>query len=160
MEGNCERPTAASLNQRQTASEVHMQMVVGLSMRDRIQKIATLLLITKDWFYWERVKFGLKPTLRVLHVVTMATDGPNGRGYVIAEKQLYASHYFHAAPDLTFCIPAPQSMTKGFYLIKVMGSQQAGLTGMKGSMVRKVALGRSAAVLQKSPEVTKRSLEQ
>jgi len=114
----------------------------------------------KDWFYWGKVKFGLKPTLRVLHIVTMETDTPNGRGYVMAEKQLYASHYFHTALDLTFCIPAPQGETKGFYLIKIMGSEQAGLTGMKGSMVRKVAVGRSASALQKSLESVKRMLEQ
>jgi len=31
-----------------------------------------------------------------------------------------------------------------------MGSEQAGLTGVKGSMVRKVAAGRSASSLEKS----------
>jgi hypothetical protein len=32
----------------------------------------------------------------------------------------------------------------------VMGSQQAGLTGFKGSIVRKAAVSRSASSLQKS----------
>jgi len=114
----------------------------------------------KDSFYWEKVKFGLKPTLRVIHTVTMATDTPNGRGYVIAEKQLYASHYFQTALDLTFCIPEPLDGKRGFYLIKIMGSEQAGLTGLKGSVVRKVAVGRSASTLQKSLALIKKALEQ
>jgi hypothetical protein len=114
----------------------------------------------EDLFYWMKVKFGLKPTLRMVHMVTNVTNTANGRGYVIAEKQLYASHYFQTALDLTFCIPEPLGKQRGFYLIKVMGSEQAGLTGFKGSIVRKVAVGRSASTLQKSLVSIKNALEQ
>jgi hypothetical protein len=68
-----------------------------------------------------------------LHVVTMQGSAPQEPECAIAEKQLYSSHYFETALDLTFCIrdsDAPKQT--GFYLIKVMGSEQAGLTGMKG----------------------------
>jgi hypothetical protein len=41
-----------------------------------------------------------------------------------------------------------------------MGSEQAGLTGFKGSIVRKVALDRSTSSLQKSLTVIKNALEQ
>lgn len=114
----------------------------------------------EDLFYWTKVKFGLKPTLRMVHVVTSTTNTINSRGYVVAEKQLYASHYFQTALDLTFCIPEPLGTQRGFYLIKVMGSEQAGLTGFKGSIVRKVAVGRSASTLQKSLASIKDVLEQ
>jgi len=40
-----------------------------------------------------------------------------------------------------------------------MGSEQAGLTGFKGSIVRKVAVDRSASSLQKSLTVIKNTLE-
>jgi len=105
------------------------------------------------------VKFGLKPTLRVIHVVIRSSNTPHGRQYVVAEKQLYASHYFQTALDLTFCIPEPLGEPPGFYLIKVMGSEQAGLTGFKGSIVRKAAVGRSASTLQKSLTLIKATLE-
>jgi hypothetical protein len=111
-------------------------------------------------FYWDNVKFGLKPTLRVLHVVTMQGSAPQEPAYAIAEKQLYSSHYFETALDLTFCIrdsDAPKQT--GFYLIKVMGSEQAGLTGMKGSIVRKVAVGKSVSGLQSSLTAIKSALE-
>lgn len=114
----------------------------------------------EDLFYWSKVKFGLKPTLRMVHVVTTTRDTVNGRGYVVAEKQLYASHYFQTALDLTFCIPEPLGAQTGFYLIKVMGSEQAGLTGFKGSIVRKEAVGRSASTLQKSLISIKKVLEE
>jgi len=112
-----------------------------------------------DLFYWMKVKFGLKPTLRVVHVATMGTNTSYGPSYVIAEKQLYASHYFQTALDLTFCIPEPLGRARGFYLIKLLGSEQAGLTGFEGSIVRKAAVGRSASSLQKSLTVIKGALE-
>jgi hypothetical protein len=114
---------------------------------------------SKSSFYWTNVKFGLKPTLRVLHVVTMARKSPSEPAYVIAEKQLYASHYFETALDLTFCYRSEDPKRPGFYLVKLMGSEQAGLTGFKGSIVRKVAVDRSVSSLQKSLGAIKATLE-
>jgi len=115
----------------------------------------------EDTFYWAKVKFGLKPTLRVVHVLSMRGTTAGEPDYVIAEKQLYSSHYFETALDLTFCISEPvNSAQPGFYLIMAMGSEQAGLTGFKGSIVRKVAVDRSASSLQKSLAAVKNSLEQ
>jgi len=114
----------------------------------------------QDIFYWDKVKFGLKPTLRVVQVVTMQGNKPHEPAYTIAEKQLYSSHYFETALDLTFCIRSEDQAQPGFYLIMVMGSEQAGLTGFKGSIVRKVATGKSASNLQKSLETIKNVLEQ
>jgi hypothetical protein len=113
-----------------------------------------------DMFYWAKVKFGLKPTLRVVHVVTLRGRSANEAAYAIAEKQLYSSHYFETALDLTFCVRGTDDPKQpGFYLIKAMGSEQAGLTGVKGSMVRKVAVGRSASSLEKSLAAIKTMLE-
>jgi len=115
----------------------------------------------EDVFYWAKVKFGLKPTLRIVHVVSMRGSADSDLAYVIAEKQLYASHYFRTALDLTYAISdASDPNRPGFYLIKVMGSEQAGLTGLKGSIVRQVASDRSAVSLQKSLAAIKAALEQ
>jgi hypothetical protein len=112
-------------------------------------------------FYWDNVKFGLKPTLRIVHVVTMHGSTAEQPAYVIAEKQLYSSHYFETALDLTFCVRggSDDPQQSGFYLIKVMASEQAGLTGMKGSIVRKVAVGKSVSSLQSSLASIKGALE-
>jgi hypothetical protein len=115
---------------------------------------------TEDMFYWAKVKFGLKPTLRVVHVITMRGTSAGKPACAIAEKQLYSSHYFETALDLTFCVPDPDNPEQpGFYLIKAMGSEQAGLTGVKGSIVRKVAVGRTASSLEKSLVAIKNILE-
>jgi hypothetical protein len=115
---------------------------------------------TEDSFYWANVKFGLKPTLRVVHMVTMRGSTGNDTFYVIAEKQLYSSHYFQTALDLTFCLSeASNTGQPGFYLIREMGSEQSGLTGFKGSIVRKSAVGRSSSALRDSLTAIKKALE-
>jgi hypothetical protein len=111
-------------------------------------------------FYWDKVKFGLKPTVRMVHVLTLHGDAALEPVYAIAEKQLYSSHYFQTALDLTFCVlDTTDPKSKGFYLIKTMGSEQSGLTGFKGSIVRKVATDRSSSSLQKSLSAIKETLE-
>jgi len=106
------------------------------------------------------VKFGLKPTLRVVHVLTMRGNPGDPIANVIAEKQLYASHYFETALDLTFCVSdTTDPKPPGFYLIMVMGSEQAGPTGAKGSIVRRAAVGRSVSNLQTGLTTIKNTLE-
>jgi len=113
----------------------------------------------ENMFYWEKVKFGLKPTLRMVQVVTMQGNSPHQPAYTIAEKQIYSSHYFETALDLTYCISGDDARQPGFYLIMIMGSEQAGLTGFKGSIVRSHAVGRGASNLQKSLTTIKNALE-
>jgi len=63
-------------------------------------------------------------------------SGPSGPIDSVAIKQLYASHYFQTALDLSVCAKdSSRPDKKGFYLITVKGSRQAGLTGPKGSIV-------------------------
>jgi hypothetical protein len=114
----------------------------------------------EDMFYWARVKFGLKPTLRVVQMVTMRGNPGDQVAYAIAEKQLYSSHYFETALDLSFCLrESDDTKQPGFYLIMAMGSEQAGLTGPKGSIVRKVAVGRSVSNLQNALTTIRNTLE-
>ena len=111
-------------------------------------------------FYWARVKFGLKPTLRVVDMVTLRGNPADQVAYAIAEKQLYSSHYFQTALDLSFCVRGTDdSKQPGFYLIMVMGSEQAGLTGVKGSVVRKAAVSRSVSNLKDGLTTIKNTLE-
>jgi hypothetical protein len=114
----------------------------------------------EDAFYWARVKFGLKPTLRIVQMITMHGSPNDPVAYAIAQKQLYASHYFETALDLSFCVRGnDESKRPGLYLIMAMGSEQAGLTGVKGSIVRKTAVGRSVSNLQNALRNIKTTLE-
>jgi len=79
--------------------------------------------------------------------------------YAVAVKQLYASHYFEAALDLTVCVRDPENPNRGFYLITLKGSQQAGLTGFKGGIVRKVAVDKTRSSLERALGAIKQKLE-
>jgi len=106
------------------------------------------------------VNFGLKPTLRTVQAVIFHGKSANQPTYAVAEKQLYASHYFETALDLTVCVKDAQHPNQpGFYLITMKGSQQAGLTGFKGSIVRKVAVDKTRSSLEKALGSIKQKLE-
>jgi len=111
-------------------------------------------------FYWEKVNFGLKPTLRIVQAVVYRGPRSTDPAYAIAEKQLYASHYFETALDLTVCVRDQEHPEgPGFYLITFKGSQQAGLTGLKGGIVRKVAVDKTRSSLERALEAIKQRLE-
>ena len=111
-------------------------------------------------FYWEKVNFGLKPTIRMVQAIVYQGMSPERPAYAVAVKQLYASHYFESALDLTVCVKDDEHPDHpGFYLITMKGSQQAGLTGLKGGIVRKVAVGKTRSSLEKTLASIKQKLE-
>ncbi len=111
-------------------------------------------------FYWEKVNFGLKPTLRVVQAIVYQGKSPGRPAYAVTVKQLYASHYFESALDLTVCVKDDENpLHPGFYLITMKGSQQAGLTGLKGGIVRKVAVDKTRSSLEKALASIKQKLE-
>jgi hypothetical protein len=110
-------------------------------------------------FYWEKVNFGLKPTLRILQAVVYRDSHSPDPAYAVAVKQLYASHYFETALDLTICVRDPANPGQGFYLITLKGSEQAGLTGLKGGIVRKVAVDKTRSSLERALGAIKQKLE-
>ncbi|MGA7624960.1 MAG: hypothetical protein WB630_20855 [Candidatus Acidiferrales bacterium] len=111
-------------------------------------------------FYWEKVNFGLKPTLRIVQTIVYRGKNLNEPAYAVAEKQLYASHYFETALDLSICVnDSEQPAKRGFYLITLKGSEQAGLTGFKGGIVRKVAVDKTRSSLERALASIKEKLE-
>src|SRR4249920_2952448 len=114
-----------------------------------------------SFFYWEKVSFGLKPTIRVNHAVIYRGTA-QGRGFgVVAIKQLYATHYFHTALDMSVFVDDGAAVTPhGFYLLTLKGSEQEGLTGVKGSILRKVVVDKTRSSLESALASIKRYVEQ
>jgi hypothetical protein len=111
-------------------------------------------------FYWERVNFGLKATLRLNHAIAYRSAGPKGAAQVVAVKQLYASHYFQLALDLTACVTeSGRTGDKGFYLISLKGSTQQGLTGLTGAFLRRIVVGKTRSAQEKALINIKKALE-
>jgi hypothetical protein len=102
-------------------------------------------------FYWEKIDFGLKPTLRLNHAIAYQSSDPGGAAWVVAVKQLYASHYFQVALDLAACVPdTGHAGNTGFYLVTLKASRQDGLTGLRGSLVRRRVVSRTRAAQEKA----------
>lgn len=121
----------------------------------------TELANVESLFYWERVNFGMKPTLRLNHAIAYRSSGPRGEAQVVAVKQLYASHYFQLALDLTACVRGDGRPVKGgFYLISLKGSTQQGFSGFRGSLLRRIVVARARAAQEKVLAGIKQVLEE
>ena len=114
-----------------------------------------------SFFYWEKVAFGMKPTIRVNHGVIFHTRADNRSVSVVAIKQLYASHYFHTALDVSACVDdTAGGRPRGFYLVTLKSSEQDGLTGFKGTMLRKIVVDKTRSSLETALASAKRAVEQ
>jgi len=94
-----------------------------------------------DFLYWQEAEFGLKPIVRVNHLVIQQRPDRT----VVASKMLYASHYFWTALEVSVLLPDPER-GHGFWFAVVNRGMSDGLSGFTGSVIR----GRVRAGLQKS----------
>ena len=117
---------------------------------------------SEDFFYWTVVDFGLKPTIRVNHVTIhpLAVGLSSRVAYVIAIKQLYASHYFYTTLELRFLVNDDRrSGRRGSYLISITRSRNDGMTGFKGFFLRPIISRRSRNAVRGYLEHAKRQVE-
>jgi hypothetical protein len=94
-----------------------------------------------DFMYWQQAEFGLKPIVRVNHLVIQQRPDRT----VVASKMLYATHYFWTALEVRVLLP-DRERGQGFWFAMVNRGMSDGLSGFTGSVIR----GRVRAGLQKS----------
>jgi hypothetical protein len=85
-----------------------------------------------SFLYWQETQFGLKPTIRISHLVIW--EGKDDT--LVASKMLYASHYFWTALELRALFPDP-SRGRGFWLVTINRSRSDGLSGFTGFFIRR-----------------------
>jgi hypothetical protein len=83
----------------------------------------------RDIFYWTRDNFGLKPTVSMYHV----TIRQEGKEALMAQKLIYASHYFNAGLETWAVTDTPTG--KGFELILLYRARLDPPTGMLSGML-------------------------
>ena len=83
-----------------------------------------------DFLYWQETQFGLRPTVRISHLVIQERPEQT----VVASKMLYASHYFWTALELRVLLPDP-ARGPGFWLLTVNRSRSDGLSGFTGRVI-------------------------
>jgi hypothetical protein len=112
----------------------------------------------EEFFYWSLGDFGLKPVVRLNHVVIQPATTGRTR-FVIATKQLYASHYFQTALELRALVDDARSPGRAHYLVVYNVARSDGLTGLFGGVVKGKARDASRKALGKALTATKRRCE-
>jgi hypothetical protein len=107
-----------------------------------------------SFLYWQEAKFGLKPTIRISHLII--TQQPTH--VAVASKMLYASHYFWTALELRVLVPDP-ARGPGFWFVSVNRSRSDGLSGFVGTLIRGKVRGEAEKGMQAALRTTKTMLE-
>jgi hypothetical protein len=86
---------------------------------------------SSNFLYWQEVQFGLRPTIRINHLVIRERPDET----VVASKMLYASHYFWTSLELRVLLADP-ARRPGFWLVTVTRSRSDALGGFTGRAIR------------------------
>ena len=115
-----------------------------------------------DVFYWNKGEFGMKPTIRLNHLVTYPVPPDSSRAglqYVIATSQIYSDHYFSATLELRSVVRDPAQPDRGFYLLYTTKSRVSGLTGFIGLLLRPMVRSRARSGMEHYLAITKQVVE-
>jgi hypothetical protein len=107
-----------------------------------------------SFLYWQETEFGLKPTIRLNHVVIRET----AEDAVVINKMLYASHYFWTGIEIRALVP-DRSRGNGFWFATVSRSRSDGLTGFTGRLIRGRVRGEAEKGILTALQSTKQLLE-
>jgi hypothetical protein len=109
---------------------------------------------SESFIYWQEATFGLKPTIRINHVVMAEEPG----GAMVASKMLYASHYFWTALELRVLLRDP-ARGNGFWFVTESRSRSDGLGGFTGRVIRGKVRGEAEKGTQAVLRVTRDQLQ-
>lgn len=105
---------------------------------------------SEDIFYWSKIAFGLKPTMRTNHMTLYPNPANRTIPWVIASKQIYAAHYLQTSLELRFLVIPPGSQHRnGFYLLTVSQSRNDGMEGFWRGIVRAVVRSKARDGVQR-----------
>lgn len=108
-----------------------------------------------DFLYWQDTTFGLKPTIRINHLVIQQRDGQT----VVASKLLYASHYFLSGLEQRVLLTDP-GRGPGFWFVTINRGRADGLSGFGAQLVRSRVRSEVQNGIQRLLTSTKATLEQ
>jgi hypothetical protein len=113
---------------------------------------------SEEIFYWSKVDFGLKPVIRLNHVVLWQPRDADTVKYIIASKMLYTTHYFNTGVELKFLAQEPE-FPGSYYLVIANRSRSDGLTGFTGSLLGGKIRGKARDGLESYLRSVKSNLE-
>jgi len=72
----------------------------------------------EDFLYWSVLNFGYRPVTSLTHATIYRREGASAPEVVLAQKQIYANHYYAARLELTAVVDDPAAVDgKGVYLV-------------------------------------------
>lgn len=107
-----------------------------------------------SFLYWQEAQFGLKPTIRINHIVIDDRPGVTA----IASKLIYASHYFWTALDVRVLIDDP-ARGRGFWFVNITRSRSDGLGGFVGNLIRGKVQNEAQKGIEAALKATKARVE-
>ena len=113
----------------------------------------------EEYFYWSFVEFGLKTVLRVNHVVLYPLPGDGPGRWALANRQIYASHYFQNALEVRLLVDDPAQQARSHYLMVLNVARPDGTTGLFGGLVRYKIRSGAREALRKTLVGTKQRCE-
>jgi hypothetical protein len=113
---------------------------------------------SEEVFYWSKVDFGLKPVIRLNHVVIYHPQEIEAVRYAVASKMLYTTHYFNTGLELKFLVVSPDS-PDAYYMVSLNQSRSDGLTGFTGAIAGGQIRGKAREGSEKYLAAVKRIME-
>ena len=113
----------------------------------------------EEIFYWSLIEFGLKKTIRLNHIVLYPLPGSNEARWVIANRLIWASHYFQNAVEVRLLVEDPAAVSAAHDLVVLNLARPDGLTGVFGPVVRYKVRSGSRDALRKTLAITKSRAE-
>jgi hypothetical protein len=113
----------------------------------------------KDVLYWVQDDYaGLKPVLSLVHAV-IYEDPARPERTVIAQKQLYASHYYDGSLAVAMAVSTTEGATPVTWLVYANRSRGDLLKGGFGGLRRTVARNQAESAAKQTLSTIKRVLE-
>lgn len=114
---------------------------------------------SKSVFYWSKEYFGLKPIVSLVHGIVYEPPGRTDRIFV-AQKQLYASHYYDASLALGTIVGGVENGAAVSYLLYANRSRGDLLKGGFGGVRRAAARRQAEGAAEETLTTIKNVLEQ
>lgn len=113
--------------------------------------------IVENAIVWSKIKFGLKPVIAINHILVYRRKQETGPQVLVAQKQIYANHYFDSSLALTAFVSIPGD-NPGSYLFYENRSRADGLEGAFSQIKRSIVEDKAVDGLRTILESSKASL--
>jgi hypothetical protein len=112
----------------------------------------------RDVFYWIKENYGMAPVLSLVHAVIYSPPSRPDRT-IVAQKQLYASHYYDGSLAIATLLDTHDAGQPGTYLVYANRSRGDLLKGGFGGLKRSVARSQARQAAEETLGNIKQMLE-